>query len=139
MSFVNGWTSSLIQLKEIENILGELGTTEDRSILLLGDLNADTSSDTYLKLIAENYTSAYSKVNGREPVITHRNHRSEDVLSDFIFYFNKSSLDTLMLHPTSANLLPAGGTDEQWDENFTISDHRPIFVSFLCAITKPQN
>lgn len=59
-------------------------------VLLAGDFNTalDCKSDfVYAKITSRGFVSSFAATNGdREPAVTHRNHRKENVPVDFIFF-----------------------------------------------------
>ena len=118
-----------IQEKEIGNLIGKLNTFQDRPIILCGDFNAEEDSVVYNIMKLGGYVSAFANVHNHEPAVTHRTHRNEDVLADYILYKNVS--DTIpQVKATDSFLLPIEATDEVWLESFDISDHRPLVASF---------
>jgi endonuclease/exonuclease/phosphatase family metal-dependent hydrolase len=104
-------------------------------VIVTGDFNTQlqcTTDYVYQKALERGYTSAFARVNEREPGVTHRNHRGECVPVDFCFYSQPDDPSGLAprLTPIFSTLLPANDPDQTWPADFTLSDHRPVLTVF---------
>lgn len=101
-------------------------------LLLTGDFNTQlecTTDYVYAKVIERGFASSFAAVNGREPLVTHSNHRGECVPVDFVFYSDDAGA-SVKWTPTFSTLLPTHHSDQTWPDEFTLSDHRPVLSVF---------
>ena len=120
----------LRQMKEFLRLIDEYQTSKnliDRcSILLCGDFNGPSDSDSVYQLIEQQFLSSFRTVHGREAQVTHLTHRHEELGVDFIFY--RSNVLTVL----SSELIPRGCDENKWNDSFDwpLSDHRAILSTF---------
>ena len=112
---------------------------------LCGDFNGEETDSACVKLVKEgNFSSGFYDAKGREPGVTHHNHRDLSVHVDFVWTRNTNrlvqnqtessskDLKSSFFQAQDAYLLPKNVSDKDWpkSEAWDISDHRPVVVEF---------
>ena len=67
------------------------------TIFVCGDMNAPPDSKVYKTVCKHGYQSAYRAVNKKEPSVTHKDHRGNQVAADYVFYRSVLGLQNLSL------------------------------------------
>jgi hypothetical protein len=106
-----------------------------------GDFNANgvEEKDNVCRLLgSQGWTSSFTQVHGNGAGVTHLTHRNEQLAVDFICQQHiPATLDTstsapsyIHYQPTSAVVVPETVSHATWPASFTVSDHRPVLVTF---------
>lgn len=70
------------------------GTTANHTLILVGDFNTNkgTADDVYTIIMNHHFKSSWKELYSREAGVTHRNHNSEDVSVDYVFYLESKNV-----------------------------------------------
>ncbi|KAJ6249096.1 hypothetical protein M0813_01695 [Anaeramoeba flamelloides] len=117
----------LWQVKKITKWVKKTNSSKNLPVIFAGDFNLIHDS-VYRYVKKQGFESCFEKANKREPYVTHQNHRSEQVCTDFIFLKTNKSCKTKCTK-TQSYLLPKGFPDEKFPKEFCMSDHRPLVSS----------
>mmetsp|Transcript_10868 Transcript_10868/g.33318 ORF Transcript_10868/g.33318 Transcript_10868/m.33318 type:complete len:312 (+) Transcript_10868:47-982(+) len=111
-------------------------------VLVIGDFNGGLSDPVSAHLKAHCYTNALVHLTGMENVETHLNHKNEKVFVDHVWYrrqfdeedhrVQEERCDSrgAKLAPCDFGLFPVKKEPHRWVEDFTISDHRLLTLTF---------
>eukprot|EP00055_Hartaetosiga_balthica_P010810 m.47366 g.47366 ORF g.47366 m.47366 type:complete len:537 (-) comp7326_c0_seq1:22-1632(-) len=106
---------------ELDKFAAEHGV---QTTLISGDFNGDINSRACTLLRQQGYASVYGALHNKEIGVTHKTHRGEEVGVDFVFF---RSLDD-SFRVKDAYACPRSLGADNWPDNFSLSDHRPIIV-----------
>ena len=128
LSFAHGFATRLVQMHEARNLLRHLDNVAQREIpiLLGGDFNSDSESQTYAAIESAGYESCFVRLCGSNPPVTHRDHNGREVLADFLFTKASYGDTGATLSAKAAAVLPQAFDADSFpsSEEFPVSDHR---------------
>eukprot|EP00794_Sanderia_malayensis_P009793 gene9793-10792_t len=101
---------------------------KDIPLFLCGDFNGEQKGPIYEYLTDAGFISAYKACHGSEPRVTHSDHNGVLMCVDYVFYKMPYQLECTV---SDAYLIPKESSDQDWPEEFTASDHRPVFAELL--------
>lgn len=117
-------------------------------VLITGDFNGGVADPVSAHLRANCYVNTFVHLTDIDHVETHLNHRNEKVFVDHIWcrpniygsVDRQRRTDELVLVPTSSVVMPSCRRSVQrWPEDFTVSDHRLLSVTFGIEISEEGN
>ncbi|KAJ6236682.1 hypothetical protein M0813_27427 [Anaeramoeba flamelloides] len=114
----------LWQVKRIIKWTKRINSSKNLPVIFTGDFNL-IHDNVYRHVKNQGFESCFEQSNKREPYVTHQNHRSEQVCTDFIFLKTGTKCNT-KCSSNNSYLLPKGLSDENFPKEFCISDHRPL-------------
>lgn len=144
----NQMSQILAVTNAVEGLVRDAGLPPMTPRVVVGDLNVE-ESDAVCRHLSENgFRSAFASLHREQRVVTHRNHRGEEVMVDHVFVkapgfadrrrgsTKSRSVEVPGLVPhmhedvvvEEAKLLPDDIDGEAWCPRFSLSDHRPLTV-----------
>eukprot|EP00127_Corallochytrium_limacisporum_P005732 Clim_evm111s210 gene=Clim_evmTU111s210 len=134
LSFPHNNVDQLLRLDQarkvreaIDRHIIRMNSVYDIPVIVAGDFNG-VNDDVTALFRRHHFQSAAQTCNGREPYVTHLNHRREEVCTDIIYY--RSTSQTFM-EPRNTIIHPAHLPDQDWpEEQLEISDHRMVTADF---------
>ncbi|KAJ6226957.1 hypothetical protein M0813_10495 [Anaeramoeba flamelloides] len=124
----------LWQVKRIIKWVKQINSSKNLPVIFTGDFNL-IHDNVYRYVKKQGFESCFEKSNKREPYVTHQNHRSEQVCTDFIFLKTDTNCKTTC-SSNHSYLLPKGLPDENFPKDFSMSDHRPLVSELSFEHTK---
>ncbi|CAM9517484.1 unnamed protein product [Sphacelaria rigidula] len=132
----------------VEGLVRDAGLPTMTPRVVVGDLNVESSDAVCRHLFDTGFRSAFTSLHREQRVVTHRNHRGEEVMVDHVFVkapgfaarrrgaAESTMADVPGLVPhmredvvvEEATLLPSGIAGDVWSPRFGLSDHRPLTV-----------
>lgn len=115
---------------------------EGAPLIVVGDLNGPSNDVVGSELRQAGFVNAWDTLHGRQCRITHQDHRGQQFASDHVWYTGalnaklvellpRGVSDAEHLHrPTIGAAMQRSGPPATLDEWCTLSDHRPLMVTF---------
>jgi len=148
LTFPHNQLDQKLQLNQIKSITYQMelfasqeNVPLDTPRIIVGDFNVEDSDQVCDHLRSIGYKSAFRSFHSpQKHVVTHKNHKGEQLMVDHIWICNpqKKDIKNLSIHDNfaerpelsvrDASLFPKGIDDCVWNSNFSISDHRPVQV-----------
>ncbi|CAM9169928.1 unnamed protein product [Ectocarpus sp. 4 AP-2014] len=134
----------------VEGVMVEAGLPTMTPRVVVGDLNVEETDPVCGHLGRNGFRSAFTSLHRERRVITHRNHRGEEVMCDHVFvkapgFAGRRRGDSVApatapeipglvpglcenVSVEEALVLPVEVDAAEWCPNFSLSDHRPLTV-----------
>eukprot|EP01130_Rhizamoeba_saxonica_P002190 TRINITY_DN1201_c0_g1_i1.p2 TRINITY_DN1201_c0_g1~~TRINITY_DN1201_c0_g1_i1.p2 ORF type:complete len:124 (-),score=27.26 TRINITY_DN1201_c0_g1_i1:155-526(-) len=115
-------------MKEINLYSNEYRQRTKKNIpsIICGDFNSPrNSTDNVVDYMIE---EGYTPTIGHKKFVSHKTHRGQYVSADYVWYNNNIEIiDSYLGMPRES-----GESIEQWNDNFKLSDHKPLYAVFEC-------
>jgi mRNA deadenylase 3'-5' endonuclease subunit Ccr4 len=158
LTFPHDSTESSQQIEEIEFILREMGSfaknagIANRALqFVVGDLNESLGGNVDETLQRHHFQSCFRispPINTRDATdtsphwhfVSHRNHRQEEVGADHVFIRGGlgQPLDQTRIFVADCRVVPHDRPCHRWDDEFFLSDHRPVSVKVVIGKGKDR-
>eukprot|EP01083_Nonionella_stella_P100150 282103_1 len=124
-----------LQGSEFVDLLTKNTSNSVSNIIICGDFNCEIDGNECEICLKDGYKSTFHVVNPdiKGSVVSHFNHNQQSVFVDHIFYKRNPTVvkeHSCTMIPIDSYLYPRNMESDKWNNDWILSDHRPIVSTF---------